>query len=151
MFEKVPDATASTGAQDADSAAQLDIKLTALVSVTIPVIVRHGDLSAAVALQDLKLETLPTGEPALSLALLRQGESSVYGDLAVEFTPNRGTPRVIGNAKGLAVYAPNALRRGKLALKPGAARLADGTLHVAFRERADSGGKLLAEASLRLP
>lgn len=152
LFERVSDTEAKPSSQNDGAASQVDIKLTALVSVTIPVIVRHGDLDANVALQDLKLEASPTGEQMLSLALRRQGQSSVYGDLAVEFTPKHGKPQNVGNAKGLAVYVPNALRRGKLVLKPNAgAPLAAGTLHVAFRERPDNGGKLLAEASLQIP
>lgn len=153
LFEKVPDAAdMSDGDRSENSGSQVDIKLTALVSVTIPVIVRHGDIDATVALQDLKLEASPTGVPVLALTLRRQGQSSVYGDLAVEFTPKKGTPQVLASVKGLAVYAPNALRRGHLILKRGTgAPLARGTLHVEFRERAESGGKLLAEANLQLP
>lgn len=152
LFEKVADGAANGVSNGEDSGAQVDIQLTALVSVTIPVIVRHGNLDATVALEDLKLESLPSGEPVLSLALSRSGASSVYGDLAIEFVPKRGAPHVVGNAKGLAVYAPNALRRGRLVLKPDTnTPLTDGTLHVVFRERPDSGGKLLAEASLQLP
>lgn len=153
LFEKVPDAADMSDADRSEnSGSQVDIKLTALVSVTIPVIVRHGDIDATVALQDLKLEASPTGEPVLALTLRRQGQSSVYGDLAVEFTPKKGTPQVLASVKGLAVYAPNALRRGHLILKRGTgAPLARGTLHVEFRERAESGGKLLAEANLQLP
>jgi P pilus assembly chaperone PapD len=149
LFERVPD-TKQSSARPGKDAPQLDIKLTALVSVTIPVIVRHGPIDATVALRDLKLEPSPAGQQVLSLALWREGASSVYGDLMAEFTPNNGAPQVVASVKGLAVYAPNALRRGQLTLRPGMP-LAAGTLHVVFRERADEGGKLLAEAALRLP
>ena len=149
LFEKLPDA-APAGAATENASPQLDIKLTALVSVTIPIIVRHGDIHATVELQDLKLEPSPTGEPVLSLTVNRRGASSVYGDLIAEFIPKNGPPQVVASAKGLAVYAPNALRRGQLALKPGVS-LTAGKLHVVFRERADTRGPPLAEATLQLP
>jgi hypothetical protein len=56
----------------------------------------------------------------------------------------------VGKAGGLAVYTPNALRRVKLELKSDLA-LTHGTLRLTFRERAESGGKLLAEAAIELP
>jgi len=47
---------------------------------------------------------------------------------------------------------PNPLRRARLPLQlpPGAA-LAGGTLRLSYRERADTGGKLIAESTLVVP
>lgn len=79
----------------------------------------------------------------------RTGNQSVYGDLAVSFTPNGGTEQIIGRANGVAVYTPNALRRAHMILqRPGNLRLSNGTLRVTYREQAKDGGKLLAETVL---
>lgn len=82
----------------------------------------------------------------------RSGNQSVYGDLTVSLTPVSGAEQVIARANGVAVYSPNALRRASLALQlPNGQRLTNGTLRVTYREQAEDGGKLLAEAALQLP
>lgn len=149
-FEKLPDADAN-GAESQDTQ-QIAISLKVLVGASIPVIVRQGDTSAAIALTHLALQTAADGRPVLALQMERSGNSSTYGDLVVAFTPTGGRTTEVARIGGLAVYTPNAMRSAKVALAPpqGVA-LAHGTLQVTYRERPDAGGKLLAEASLVLP
>jgi hypothetical protein len=153
VFRRVAEAKgkAGTQAQDNPAGEGLTIKLTPLIGVSIPIIVRHGDTAATVSLSNLKLERPSANQPpVLSLQLQRSGNRSVYGDLAVTFTPQGGTEREVARANGVGVYTPNPLRRAKIALQPlpGAAA---GTLRVIYRARAEEGGKPLAEATLRLP
>lgn len=155
QFDRVAD---STDANSIEQASQPDSKaigvvLTALVGASIPIIVRHGETQASVTLSDLVL--LPaagTGSPALDFQINRSGTRSVYGDLVVRFTPRDGAPVELAKAGALAVYVPNLLRRARLSLQvpPGTA-LAGGNLTVSYRDRAEAGGKLLAESSLPLP
>lgn len=155
MFEKVPEAQGATSieTQGGPAGDEFAIKLTALVGASIPVIVRHGDTAATVTLSQLALQhPAPDQAPVLALQMERSGNRSVYGDLAVSFTPQGGAEQVIGKVGGIAVYTPNRLRRAKLALQaPPGLVLANGTLRVTYRERPDNGGKLLAEAALVLP
>jgi hypothetical protein len=82
----------------------------------------------------------------------RLGNRSVYGDLRVTFTPAGRAAVEVGRAFGVAVYVPNPMRRARLQLDPPpGVGLADGVLHVSFRERPEAGGGLLAEARLALP
>ena len=114
---------------------------------------RHGESTASVALTQLALQAPQAGQaPMLAFRIERSGNSSVYGDLSVSFTPRGGQSRVLGRASGVAVYTPNAVRRAMLALHlpPGAA-LAGGELRLAYRERPEAGARLLAEAALALP
>ncbi|MDO9114070.1 MAG: molecular chaperone [Polaromonas sp.] len=156
QFDRVPEATgaASINAQGpALGPGEVGVQLTALIGVSIPVIVRHGDTSATVTLSGLELPKPAPGQPSmLTVVLQRSGNRSVYGDLAVMFTPQGGAAQEVGKAGGLAVYTPNSLRRVKLELKPPAGlTLTRGSLRVTFRERPDAGGKLLAEAAIELP
>lgn len=155
VFEKVPEAqgTTSIETQSGPAGDEFAIKLTALVGASIPVIVRHGETAATVALSQLALQRPSADQaPVLALQMERSGNRSVYGDLAVSFAPQGGAEQVIGKAGGIAVYTPNRLRRAKLALQvPPNLVLANGTLRVTYRERPDTGGKLLAEAALVLP
>ncbi len=156
QFDRVPDAS---GASSIDAAGQklaageIGVQLKALIGVSIPVIVRHGETAVTVTLSSLELLKPEAGQdPVLAFVLQRSGNRSVYGDLAATFTPQGGAAQEVGKAGGVAVYTPNPLRRVQLALQPPAGLvLAHGTLRVTFRDRPDAGGKLLAEAAIELP
>lgn len=154
-FEPVPDGNSNNVAK-ADKPATpggLGVQLRVLIGVSIPVIVRHGTTSANVSLSDLRLVPASAGKPAtLAFVMQRTGNRSVYGDLGVTFTPRGGTEQQVAKAGGVAVYTPNALRRGELALQPvPGVGLTQGTLRLTYREPPEQGGKLLAEAVLALP
>lgn len=153
IFEKVaaPKAHTSIDTQAAPSDGQVSVQLTMLTGLSIPVIVRHGQTAATVTLAGLELSQPAPGQGAMLAAVLqRSGNRSVYGDLSATFTPQGGAAQEVAKAGGVAVYTPNALRRIKLEIKPGLT-LARGTLRLTFSERAESGGKLLAEAAIELP
>lgn len=155
QFDRVADTTGASSIEQADKAGDkaIGVVITALIGASIPVIVRQGDTQASVTLSDLALQPA-TGEagPALGFQINRSGNRSVYGDLAVTFTPNGGKPVDLAKVGALAVYAPNALRRVRMLLQvaPGTA-LAGGALNLSYRERAEAGGKMMAEARLALP
>ena len=155
VFERIPNVgIAADKMPVAGARPDLSIQLVPLVNVSIPLIVRHGETSASVSIADLRLEALPDRAPTLSLTLQRAGNRSTYGDLVVYSIPNNkhGKPEVIARIGGVAVYAPNALRRAQLTLPTAArTRLAIGTLRVAYQERPEDGGELLAERLLQLP
>lgn len=151
-FEKMPEARGATSVEPGKEK-EIGIVLTALVGASIPVIVRHEVAPASVGLSHLELQKTPgTQKPVMAFQFDRSGNSSVYGDLAVMFTPQGGAEQVLARAAGVAVYNPNPLRRAKLALQPppGLA-LARGTLRVTYNARPEAGGALLAEAALAVP
>jgi fimbrial chaperone protein len=155
QFDRVEDTSAATSIEATAPApgGGIGVVIRALVGASIPVIVRHGDTHARVALSDLALETdAASSTRILRLQFDREGNRSVFGDLRVSFTPAGRAAVEIGRAFGVAVYVPNPLRRARLPLDPppGVA-LTGGVLHVTFRERPEAGGALLAEARLALP
>jgi hypothetical protein len=155
QFDRVADATPDNSVEgDADAgASKVGVVITALVGASIPVIVRQGETDARVTLAQLAFQPAAADAgPSLAFQIQREGNRSVYGDLAVTFTPRGGAPVEVAKAGGVAVYVPNPLRRARLPLQlPPGATLAGGTLRLSYRERADAGGKLLAESSLVLP
>lgn len=151
LFRAIPQENISQD-QD-DGAAQgggIDITLTAIYGVSIPVLVRHGELTAQTRLSELELVS---GEPgnnsqALLFRLERTGTSSVFGHLRAEFLPLGGRPIVVGAANGVAVYAENSSRRGRLALEiPPEFRNRPGVLVLRYETPA---GQLLSRAELSL-
>jgi hypothetical protein len=128
------------------------VVLNALVGAAVPVIVRHGASSASVKLAGLTLGKDEARHAQLALQFEREGNSSVYGDVSVTFTPKNGKPQSLAQVKGIAVYTPNRIRKTMLPLQvPDGVALAGGTLDVSYRDRPEAGGKLLAQASLNLP
>jgi P pilus assembly chaperone PapD len=151
-FEKLPDAKDMTSSVESTGqpAEHIGVVLKTLIGASIPVIVRQGECEATVALSALALQ--PGSAPQLSFRIERAGCASVYGDLAASFTPSGGAEQLLAHASGVAVYTPNGFRRAALQLKLAPkTTLAHGQLHLRYRERAEAGGKLLAEAVLTLP
>ncbi|MDQ2736173.1 MAG: molecular chaperone [Pseudomonadota bacterium] len=152
QIDRVPDPVGSGSIEAAADASRIGVTLTALVGASIPVIVRQGDTHATLALTQLAV--VPAGAEPVSLAfeIDRSGDRSVYGDLVVTFTPKGGAPIEVAKAGGVAVYVPNASRKARMPLRlPDGRPLSGGNVQVIFRERADAGGKVLAEASVALP
>lgn len=154
LFSQQPDAAAV--GRDVESrqnpGSGIGVVITALVGASIPVIVRHGNLDATLKLTRLELLQTPGHESFLALSMERSGNQSVYGDLAVGFTPDGGSEVIIARANGVAIYYPNPVRQARLALlPPEETPLSKGTLRVIFQEPADAGGKWLAEAMLQVP
>nr|WP_298108010.1 fimbria/pilus periplasmic chaperone [uncultured Pseudomonas sp.] len=151
LFTQLPEAKGRSSIETRNDKG-IGIVLNTLLGISIPVIVRHGNTDADVALTQLELQHLPRGQSLLALQMERSGNQSVYGDLAASFTPKGGAEQIIGRANGVAVYTPNPLRRAKLRLDPpGGLQLANGVLRITYREQAEDGGDLLAEAVLQLP
>ncbi|MEM6899755.1 MAG: hypothetical protein AAF583_08300 [Pseudomonadota bacterium] len=98
-------------ATDLDETA-LSIQLIAIRSLTIPIILRVGELNADVDIIDLRIDEKErqsdNGEEHLLVArLTRNGERSTYGDVEV-FVDGQRDP--IYFARGVAVYTPNSAR-----------------------------------------
>lgn len=156
QFDRVAEASGSSSVEDMARRDQkaVGVAVQALVGASIPVIVRQGDTHAKLDLTDITVQPPAAGSAAgqLSFQMRREGNRSVYGDLLATFTTTAGVTFEVARAGGVAVYTPNAARRVQLPLQmPAGGKLPPGTLRVSFKERPESGGKLLAEASLNLP
>jgi len=148
------------------------VKLVALFAVSIPVIVRHGNISAKVEIQEAKIiegegsqeGTGPKGTEAgkpdskkaadkLSLKLMRSGNASVSGEVAVTFIPAGSSKEYeVGRASGIAVYYPNAFRDLSIPLEASEGSfLKNGKLHITFCKRKSDGGTIMAENTLTVP
>jgi P pilus assembly chaperone PapD len=153
LFDKLPDAEGSASVENRGAQnSQIGVMINALVGASMPVIVRHGNVDATVNLAGLALQKDAAKNPVLVLRFERDGAASVYGDVSVSFTPRGGKPQSLAQVGGVAVYTPNRVRQAALPLQlPKGVTLAGGTLEVAYRDRPEAGGKLLAQASLNLP
>lgn len=139
LFRAIPDAKPVVA--DATPRQGVSIALTPIYGVTIPIIVRQGNLSATAALSDAKLVRTSDG-PAFSVTLARQGTRSVYGRIRVT---KQGIDKPIIEARGIAVYAELASRAVVLPVAPAVAAQLNGAIKVEYLEDQDAGGGLIAE------
>ena len=152
-FLTIPDASIE---QPADSphipGDGISVRIRAVFGVTIPVIVRHGDIDADIAITDAEFQ--PAGEnaagpvagPVLTVRFARSGEKSVYGDVKVTLLGEDGEEQTIGLVRGMAVYSPNPSRTVRVPIDPNLApRLKGRQVKVAFLTPVRSGGQLMAE------
>ncbi len=125
----------------------ISINLTAYANIAVPVIVRHGKLSAQLKISDLVLLTGAGKEPAIvEFTLHRSGTMSVFGDIAVTIVAENGKTEQVAAANGVAVYVPNATRRVRITLRGKDALPKNGTLRATFTEH--GADKPMAETSI---
>ncbi|WP_428631698.1 fimbrial biogenesis chaperone [Sphingopyxis sp.] len=143
LFRAVPDATAavSTDAAKPDGTG-VSIALTPIYGITIPVIVRVGDLGAEAVIGDAWVGDTPDG-PAFNFGLTRTGNRSVYGDIEVT---RPGLPEPLLVARGIAVYPEVGARAVSLRVPPELAAKLKGPVHIRYTEDREIGGGTIDEA-----
>jgi len=134
-----------------DESDALTINIKANFGVTIPVIVRHGEVSATSEIKDLNIKTDKDGAKNLSFSINRKGNRSLYGDIFVLYNNAEGKEYILKSMGGLAVYTPNDKRTFTIKLDvPDGVDINKGTIEVQYKEKAKAGGKLLASSKFEL-
>ena len=98
---------------------ELSFRIQSIFGISIPLIVRDGDVSAQAALGPMALAQ-EAGKPVLLVPLLRQGSGSLYGNIDVR----AANKEAVGMVRGIGVYSEigqriahlpltRALRRGE--------------------------------------
>lgn len=143
---------AMLGKSDGSDAQESSVVLRPVFGLAIPVIVRQEPIETSVALSDLAIEHNEHGEMVLTARLQREGNASVYGDVAVSLQTADGKRLPVGEVKGVAIYNPvDALTlRIPLEVAQGT-RLEHGTLLMSYNRTKENGGVLLAKSEIQLP
>jgi hypothetical protein len=144
LFRAVPDArpvVADGGVQVSSSG--VAISLVPIYGVTIPVIVRRGDLSATASLANPRLGEEAPGRLVFRVDIARQGTRSVYGEIIVSIA-GRTEPVIV--ARGVGVYTELSQRTLTLAISPEQAALLRGqSVTIRYVEDRDLGSGSIAE------
>lgn len=149
-FRAVPKETA-LGEETLEDTTAIGIRLVPIFGITIPVIIREGNLDLTVGLTDLALDTKSDTIPVLSVTFTRSGDKSVYGDLLVSWIPEKGDPVEVGVVRGIAVYTPNKLRRFNMQLrKIAGVDYSKGKLMVRYQAPNDLKPEVYAEREFSL-
>lgn len=155
FIQAIPTEGAGRSVENLGGSQDLSINLTIIPAVTLPVIVRHGNLSATASLSDFSLGPVsqenPT--PAVSFTINRTGARSLYGDLTATYYPSgRNNGIVVSQIKLLAVYVPNTARAVVMPLTlPEGVELAGGKIKVTFTTPPKEGAVELATGEHPVP
>lgn len=147
LFRAIPTAKAITETVNVQSEG-LSIALTPIYGVTIPIIIRRGQLQATASLANGRLETLESGGKALAFDLQRSGQGSVYGEIRVT---RQGDAEPIMVARGIAVYPELDGRTVRLNIPDELANaLRSAPVTIAFYEAPNAGGGLISKIDTAL-
>ncbi|NJM50317.1 MAG: molecular chaperone [Sphingomonadales bacterium] len=139
LFRAIPKTAAVTEAQDEGDGVQ--IQLIPVYGVTIPIIVRKGQLQAQAALANPRVEQTVDG-PALAFDLSRKGDASVFGEIRVS-KPGVAEPMMV--ARGIAIYPELESRIVTLPVNEEVLAALKGPVTIGYYEAIENGGALIAE------
>jgi hypothetical protein len=144
LFRAVPDARPAVPDGNVQvNSGGVAISLVPIYGVTIPVIVRRGELSVTASLSNPRIGQEESGRPVFQLDIGRQGTRSVYGEVIVSI-PGRAEPVIV--ARGVGVYTELSQRTLTLAITPEQAALLRGqSVTVRYVEDRDLGSAIIAE------
>ena len=125
----------------------LSFELIPIYGITIPIIVRHGELTAGATLTDMRVITTEDG-PALHVDMQRSGNRSIFGELRVT---KAGVAEPIVKVRGIAIYPEVTGRSVVLQLTPEQAAQLTGPVTIGYYEPSEQGGGTIAELNKTLP
>ena len=140
LFRAIPPATPVAKSASAP-AKGLSFKLTPVYGVTIPVIVRLGNLDVKAGITRVRLDRRD-GKPAIALELDRSGGRSTFGEVRI-FKPGLKDPIAIQRA--VAVYTELTQREVVVPVDESFKGELAGPVTVQYVETFDDGTKTLAE------
>jgi P pilus assembly chaperone PapD len=145
LFRAIPKTPEAGAAQDAGGGVK--IRLIPIYGISIPVIVRKGNLEATAALTNVRVGRDNEG-PTLEFDMIRKGDKSVFGEIHVT---KAGQAEPITVAKGIAIYPEIGSRGVSLPLAPEIAAKLHGEVVISYYEAPEAGGGLISQVRSVLP
>lgn len=133
--------------RDSGQQTGVNIALTPIYGVSIPVIVRSGSLQATARISDAALVKDEEGQPAVALTLNREGNRSVYGEIRIS-RPGDKKPFLL--VRGIAVYPEITSRKVVLSIPDDAVGPFHGPATIQYIADQASGGGVIAETRVVL-
>lgn len=144
LFRAIPKAKAVT--EQTNPEGGFSIALTPIYGVTIPVIVRQGNLEATAGIANGRIEEDDEGK-SFAFDLSRTGDRSTYGEIRIT-KPGLDEPLLV--ARGIAVYPEVRSRKVALPIPNEIAEQLRGPVSVEYYEPRNAGGGLIAKTQMVL-
>lgn len=125
---------------------KLSVSITPVFGISIPVIIRNGNLEYKMSLSDVKLTVVNDTVSNISFSINRKGDRSSYGSIRVEFVPASGKAFDVGLANGVGVYTDLESRRFTILIRNKATQpFKNGKLVIRYSLPREEGGTELAK------
>jgi P pilus assembly chaperone PapD len=141
LFRAIPPATPVVQQAAATEEKGLRFQLTPIYGVTIPIIVRLGNLQATAGIANVHLEKSKDGS-AVALDLTRSGSRSTFGEVRVL---KAGVKDPVAVQKAVAVYTEINSRHLSVPVSAGYKGEVTGPVTVQYVETYDDGSHVIAE------
>jgi hypothetical protein len=139
-FAAVPKVRPIEPAQDGAANEGVQIRLLPIFGITMPIIVRKGEIEVTAALANPRIEQTADGAN-FAVDIARSGTGSVYGDLLVY---HQGSNDPVFVLRGIGVYPEIEARHSSFDIPGDQATAMRGPVHIELREALEAGGKLIA-------
>ena len=140
LFRAIPEARAVESDTEKTG---VSINIVPIYGVTIPIIVRQGEVAASAAISGPRIVQID-GKPTLVIDVARTGDASLYGDLLVM---KAGQEEPVFQARGIGIYPEIGSRRLSFTIDDETAAKLRGPVTVRFVADRDEGSSPLAEYS----
>lgn len=147
LFRAVPDTVAATDRAVGAAAGGVSVALTPIYGITIPIIIRMGDLSASATIGKAWIEQADD-QTLFAFDLARAGNRSVYGDIEVT-RPGIKDPLFL--ARGIAIYPEVTGRKVAIPVPAEVANALRGPVRIRYTEDRELGGATIAETATVVP
>jgi P pilus assembly chaperone PapD len=128
---------------------KMAVRITPVFGISIPVFVRNGLLSNQLTLTQPKLEVINDSVAKCSVTINRTGLKSAYGNLRVEFHPEKSQKIDLGFANGIGVYPEINKRFFSLIIKtPVAMKQGNGKVIIRFMAPNEDGNAEITRTEL---
>lgn len=144
LFRAIPKTKAVT--EQSNPEGGFSIALTPIYGVTIPVIVRQGNLQATAGIANGRIEEDEEGK-SFAFDLSRTGDRSTYGEIRIT-KPGLDEPLLV--ARGIAVYPEVNSRKVALPIPNEVAEQLTGPVSVEYYEPRNAGGGLITKTQMVL-
>ena len=138
------------GSGKKDTAA-LSVQLVPVYGLSIPVIIRNGEVNVNCTLSNLKLETKQDSIQIVRFTINRMGNISIYGDVKIEYIPTGGLAVEVGEAKGVGVYTNINKRNFEMRLNNSAGKILNkGKLKIQYISNSKTNYKVFAQEEIEI-
>jgi P pilus assembly chaperone PapD len=146
LFRAIPPANPVVQAAATEPARGLRFQLTPVYGVTIPVIVRLGNLQATARINNVHLDQ-KNGKSLVALDIARSGPRSTFGEVRVL---KAGVKAPIAIQKAVAIYTEIGVRHVAIPVDEAYNGQVAGPVTVQYVETFDDGSHVIAEAQASL-
>jgi len=131
---------------------KMSVSITPVFGISIPVIIRNGNLDYKISLSDVALTTVNDTISKLDFLINRTGNRSSYANVRVEFVPGIGKAFDVGIANGVGVYTDLSSRKMSMYIRNRAEqKLKNGKLVIHYTTPREDGETELAKTEFRIP